>query len=61
MRADIAQELKEINEGQFGEDIRWPIYFALCKIAGEEAEYFITDDLENYMVSSEGAYITAKE
>ena len=61
MIADIAQELKEIREGQFGENIRWPIYFALCKLAGAEGEYFIVDDLENYMVSSEGTYITAKE
>ena len=36
MRADITQELKEIREGQFGEDIRWHIYFALCKLAGAQ-------------------------
>lgn len=61
MRADITQELKEINDGQFGEEIRWPIYFALCKIAKLNGNYFIVDDLGNYMVSSEGSYITAKE
>jgi hypothetical protein len=61
MRADITQELKEINEGQYGEEIRWPIYFALCKIAQLEGTYFIVDNLGNYMISSDDSYITAKE
>lgn len=36
MIADITQELKEIREGQFGEDIRWPIYFALANWQGQK-------------------------
>ena len=61
MAIDISKELQEINDGQYGEDIRWPIYRALTKLAGEQLYLYIADNQGKFMISSEGHYIVAKE
>lgn len=61
MAVDITKELQEIDRGQFGEDIRWPIYIALSKLAGGDMFLYIIDNLGNYMTCSEGMYVIAKE
>ena len=60
--ANIKKELEEIDKNQYGRDIRWPIYFALLKMSKMDiAPYYVVDNRDDFMISSEGVFITAKE